>query len=333
MKVLVTGGTGYVGSRVVARLLSQGHEVRVLDQMVYGGETAVALSLFPGFELQVGDIRESSALDRAMDGVDGVIHLAAIVGEGACNVNPELARDINFSAIPTILDALRRAGSPRLIIVSTCSNYGVTDPNTVVDESGALKPLSEYARAKVVAEEAALNDAGAGSVTVLRLGTICGLAPRMRFDLLVNEMARDTVLDRELEIYTPQAWRPFLHIDDAAEAMEAVLLADLDKVGRQVFNVVGENHQKTSLLEIARRRAPDLKAKIVDRAPDLRDYRVSGERIGQAIGYQPSRTVEQAFNEVADAVRDGLIRNPDWPGYSATPLDDFQTLTGHKAQQ
>jgi nucleoside-diphosphate-sugar epimerase len=324
MKVLVTGGAGYVGSKAVAHLLASGHQVRVLDRMMYGGEALAALAPLLGLEVEVGDIRDVSTLDRALDGVEAVIHLAAIVGEPACNVKPDLSRAINQDAIPTLLAAVRRAGSPHLVIVSTCSNYGVSDPNTLVDEDGDLTPLSDYARAKVQAELSSMADNGLEAVTVLRLGTICGLAARMRFDLLINEMARDTVLGRPLELFAPTAWRPYLHIDDAAEAFERVILARGPAVNHKVFNVVGENHQKTSLLEIARRYDPGVDATIVSGKVDLRDYRVSGARFEAALGFKPARTMEQAFNEVARSVADGLFRDPLWSGLSATPLDGFQ---------
>jgi len=323
MFVLVTGGAGYVGSRVVAHLLDQGHRVRVFDNFLYGGEPVIALSAFSNVERQVGDVRNDVALRTAMGGVDAVIHLAGIVGEEACNVSPRFSWSVNHDAIPTLVHTVEDSGVSRLVLVSTCSNYGVAGTNLEVDEDAPLKPLSAYARAKVAAEQLALAAKRVPTVSVLRLGTVCGVSPRMRFDLLVNAIARDAVLDREIEIYAPKAWRPFLHIDDAAEALRQVLTADASAVHRCVFNVVGENHQKAGLLEIARRLFPNLRAKVVDRDPDVRDYRVSGERFVKALGLRPSRTVADAFREVADAVRNGCFRDPDWKGHSAVPLTRF----------
>ena len=244
MEILVTGGAGYVGSRVVAHLLSQGHRVRVLDRLLYGAEAMLPLTAMPSFELQVGDVRDRDSMLRAMRGMEAVIHLAGIVGEAACNVDTQFSWSINHGAVANLLEAASEAGIGRLIFVSTCSNYGVAEPNAAVDEDAPLNPISDYARAKVLAEGEVLRVNGISTVTVLRLGTICGLSGRMRFDLLVNEMAREAVLGRPIDIFAPEAWRPFLHIDDAAAVMEHVLQSDPDLVTRRVFNVVGENHQK-----------------------------------------------------------------------------------------
>jgi nucleoside-diphosphate-sugar epimerase len=323
MKILVTGGAGYVGSRVVAHLLSQGHRVRALDRLLYGAEAMLPLTAMPSFELHVGDVRDRNSMLRAMQGMDGVVHLAGIVGEAACNVNTEFSWSINHGAVANLLEAASEAGIGRLIFVSTCSNYGVAEPNVAVDEDAPLNPISDYARAKVLAEGEVLRVNGIPTVTVLRLGTICGLSARMRFDLLVNEMAREAVLGRPIDIFAPEAWRPFLHIDDAAAVMGHVLQADPALVTRRVFNVVGENHQKTSLLAIAREALPGLQASIVQRKPDLRDYRVSGDRIVKTLGFRPLRTVADAFREVAAAVRGGYFRDPDWAGHSAVPVNGF----------
>jgi nucleoside-diphosphate-sugar epimerase len=324
MRVLVTGGAGYVGSRLVAHLLAHGHAVRVFDRLLYGGEALLPLTALPGFDLRVGDVRDGATLAAALDGVEAVIHLAGIVGEPACNVDPAFAWSVNQGAVPTLLQAARQATVRQLLFISTCSNYGVAAPNTEVDEDAPLNPVSDYARAKVLSERAVLGDNDLPVATVLRLGTICGLSARMRFDLLVNEMARDTVLQRPVTIFAPAAWRPFLHIDDAAEAMRRVLQADPARINRRVLNVVGENHQKTGLIAIAKAYRPDMAVSIVDKQPDLRDYRVNGARFAAAIGFRPSRSVASAFREVAHAVRDGLFANTDWPGHSATPIDGFR---------
>ena len=323
MEILVTGGAGYVGSRVVAHLLSQGHRVRVLDRLLYGAEAMLPLTAMPSFELQIGDVRDRDSMLRAIRGMEAVIHLAGIVGEAACNVDTQFSWSINHGAVANILEAASEAGISRLIFVSTCSNYGVAEPNAAVDEDAPLNPISDYARAKVLAEGEVLRANGIPTVTVLRLGTICGLSGRMRFDLLVNEMAREAVLGRPIDIFAPEAWRPFLHIDDGAAVMGHVLQSDPALVTRRVFNVVGENHQKTSLLNIARGVLPDLQASIVKRKPDLRDYRVSGDRIVNTLGFRPSRTVADAFREVAAAVKNGYFRDPDWAGHSAVPINGF----------
>jgi nucleoside-diphosphate-sugar epimerase len=323
MHVLVTGGAGYLGSRVTAALLRTGHSVRVFDRLLYGAEALLALNDWPTFELVRGDVRDAAAVGQSMQGIDAIIHLAAIVGEPACNVNRPFAWSINHDAMRTVLRAAEDAGLQRLVAVSTCSNYGVAQPNSEVDEDAPLHPIADYAEAKVAAEREVLSENGVPIVTVLRLGTLCGVSARMRFDLLVNEMARDAALGRQIEIFAPSAWRPFLHIDDAADAIGHVLEGEAETIDRSVFNVVGENHQKSDLVEMARCFYPGVTVAFVDRKPDLRDYRVSGARIEAALGFRARRSVSDAFREVATAVDAGMFRDPDWPGHSALPLDGF----------
>jgi nucleoside-diphosphate-sugar epimerase len=260
-----------------------------------------------------------------MEGMDAVVHLAAIVGEPACNVDRPFAWSINHDAMSTVLASARLARIRHVVALSTCSNYGVADPNSEVDEDDPLHPIADYAEAKVAAERAALAETDIPVVTVLRLGTLCGVSARMRFDLLVNEMAREAVLGRQIDIFAPSAWRPFLHVDDAASAILRVLQADPVRIDRRVFNVVGENQQKSGLVAIARSLYPEVQIKVVDKKPDLRDYRVSGKRIQAALGFVPRHSVTDAFREVAAAVHEGVFRDPDWPGHSTIPLDGFPT--------
>src|SRR5262249_36270488 len=161
------------------------------------------------------------------------------------------------------------------------SNYGVSDPDVLADEDAPLRPLGVYAQSKVDAELAALAHQGRTSVVVLRLGTICGLSTRMRFDLLVNDMARAAVLGESIAIFAPDAWRPFLHIRDAGRVVEWAIGQPVASIAGRVFNVVGENYQKKGLAALARRLYPGVSIALTDAVPDARDYRASGARIEQ----------------------------------------------------
>jgi len=213
-----------------------------------------------------------------------------------------------------------RLGLARAVFISTCSNYGLLDPNHLADEDTPLHPLSLYAQTKVDVERFALDFEGSLCATVLRFGTICGLSGRMRFDLLVNDMARAAALDQTIELYRPQAWRPFLNVADAGRAVDHVLRAPVERIRRRVFNVVGENYQKTGLAEVARRHFPSVRIVVTEAQPDNRDYRVSAARIERELGFTPTHTIEGAFVEVADAVGDGVFVDPMWRGYCATRL-------------
>lgn len=318
--ILITGGAGYVGSRVSAYLLAAGYGVTVFDKLVYGGEALLPFHGREGFRIVRGDVRDAAALAVALPGIDAVVHFAAVVGEQACASDPVQSWSINVDGSKAVLGAARAAKTPRLIFVSTCSNYGVAAPGELATEDSPLHPLSDYARAKVECEKLVLA-AAPPAATVLRFGTICGLSGRMRFDLLVSEMAKKCARGERIDIFSPAAWRPFLHIVDAARAIECVLESSPNRSARRVFNVVGENYQKSGLVELARRHFPHVEIAVTDKKPDLRDYRVDGSRIGRELDFKPMHTVEQAFCETADAVSDGVFRDPDWAGHSAVPLD------------
>ena len=140
----------------------------------------------------------------------------------------------------------------RFVFISTCSNYGVAKPGELASEDSPLNPLSEYARAKVECEKLVLAEPSPPEATVLRLGTICGLSARMRFDLLVSEMAKKCARGEKIDIFAPDAWRPFLHIADAGRVIEFILKSSSNETARRIFNVVGENYQKRGLVDLAR---------------------------------------------------------------------------------
>jgi nucleoside-diphosphate-sugar epimerase len=319
MQVLITGGAGYVGSQAASHFLSLGHTVRVFDALLYGAESLLSFANHPRFELMQGDVRDGAALGSALNGVEEVIHLASVVGEPACKIAPEFSWATNHDAVKTLC-AATNGKAKKLIFVSTCSNYGVSAPNVEVDEDAGLNPLSDYAKAKVAAEKHLLENSTVPALTILRLGTICGLSARMRFDLLVSEMAKEAALGRTLQIYAPQAWRPYLHVIDAARAFADVVSADASKTHKKIFNVVAENLRKTDLLSIAQSLVPDVKHSITDKQPDLRDYRVSSARFNKEFNFSYTRTIKDGFAEVLSAVQRGVFPNPDDARHTATSL-------------
>lgn len=319
MKVLVTGGTGYVGSIVVSHLLLADFEVVVFDQLIYGGLSLVNFLGQPRFRLIWGDVRDLPQLQEAVIGCDAVVHMAALVGEGVCSLDAQAASDINFGGTKNVWEAAQQAGVRRFIFISTCSNYGITSPNVIADETTPLNPLSVYAKTKVAAEEFLLAQHTSIDLIVLRLGTICGVSPRMRFDLLVSEMARAAVLGHLITLFAPDAYRPFLHIRDAAAAVAHCLHVDTAQSASKVFNIVGENYQKRQLADLVTKYFPQAKIDISGGQPDLRDYKVSSQRAVSELQFVPEHTVETALLETANAVRMHVFRDPMWNGYSAIP--------------
>jgi nucleoside-diphosphate-sugar epimerase len=298
-------------------------EVVVLDKLLFGGEGLLPLLDHPRFRLVAGDIREERTLGEAMKGAEAIVHLAAIVGEEACQVDPENTVSVNEGGTREVIRMAGEQGVRRFIFLSTCSNYGISSSEQLADEDTPLRPLSLYAETKVRGEQTALSvRAGNMTACVLRLGTICGASGRMRFNLLLNEMARAAARGEKITVYAPHAWRPFLHIRDAARAIEHGLEVPGESIRGEVFNVVGENLQKKHMIELVLKHFPGTPVEIKEsggRERDPRDYRVSGERIARKIQFRPERRIEQAFLEVAAAVRQGVFADAKRALYEALP--------------
>jgi len=320
VKILVTGGAGYIGSVLVSDLLAKGHRVRVLDNLMYGGQSLLGVWSHDRFEFIRGDVRDSDVVCAALEGIDAVVHLAAIVGDPACARDPELARSVNLDASLALLTKSRRAGVSRFVFASTCSNYGkMKDSDQYVDETSELRPLSLYAETKVAVERAVLDPAQTEGVcaTSLRFATVFGVSPRMRFDLTVNEFTMEMLTKKHLLVYGEQFWRPYVHVRDVAKAIMVVLEAPVAKVQNEVFNVgaTNQNYQKQQLVDLIQSRVPDATVEYVHKEEDPRDYRVSFAKISSILGFETTRTVEDGVREVTQLVRDAVIQDFENPRY------------------
>ncbi len=314
MRILITGGAGYVGSTLARLLLASDQQVRVLDHLAHGGESLLGIWCLPGFEFIRGDIRDRTSMQKALAGVDAVVHLAAIVGDPACARQPDLARAVNLDASMALIEASRQAGVGRFVFASTCSNYGkMKDANQFVDEESELRPISLYAETKVAVEKALLQNGRTEGwcATPLRFATVYGVSPRMRFDLTVNEFTMEMLTTKHLKVFGEQFWRPYVHVWDAARAIQLVLNSPAARIAGCVFNVgsTDQNFQKQQLVEMIQPHAPDAVVEYVHKEEDPRDYRVSFARIKNQLEYATTRTVLQGIEEVARLVQGGVIGN------------------------
>jgi nucleoside-diphosphate-sugar epimerase len=328
-RVLVTGGAGYLGSTLVPQLLADGFSVRVLDTLRYGGRSLLGVWSHPGFQFLRGDIRDRAMVRASLEDIDAVVHLAAIVGDPACARDQAEARAVNLDASVQLLDLCReRRHVTRFVFASTCSNYGrMDDPDALVDESSVLRPLSLYAETKVAFERILLDrrDPGAAGpgrssvsldaeadrlcATSLRFATIFGVSPRMRFDLTVNEFTCELIVRRHLVVFGEQFWRPYVHVRDAAAAIELTLSSPTDLVRGQVFNVGSsqQNFRKQQIVDLIRQQAPDATVEYVHVDSDPRDYRVSFAKIHERLAFRTTASVEDGVAEVARLVRQGVL--------------------------
>jgi nucleoside-diphosphate-sugar epimerase len=312
---LVTGGAGYVGSLLVDELLRRGWSVRVLDALSVGdGRSLLHVWSRPGFEFVRGDVTDPEARAAALAGVDDVVHLAAVVGDPACSRDPDRAREVNLDATVALVTDAEAAGASRFVFASTCSNYGkLADGNSFATEEWDLSPVSLYAETKVAAELEVLARSTPGfATTCLRFATVYGVSPRMRFDLTVNEFARDALVNRELVIYGEQFWRPYVHVADGARAVSTVLAAPVEQVQGEVFNVgnSNENFRKQDLVELLLERIPETVVERVQQLDDPRDYRVGFGKIESRLGFATTRTVPDGIDELLALLGSGSIPDP-----------------------
>lgn len=315
-KVLVSGGAGYIGSVLVRLLLEEGYKVRVLDNLSFGGEPIVDLLNNDNFEFIKGDVRNRKDLNKAVEGVDFVAHLAAIVGDPACAKEPQKARETNLQGSKNLYQAANSAGVKRFVFASTCSNYGKMDGNgAYVDENSKLAPVSLYAETKVETEKFLLSqpESNLCKPIVLRFSTVYGLSPRPRFDLTVNEFTKDLAMGKELVVFGEQFWRPYCHVVDLSRSVIAAFQAPEDKVAFDVFNVgeTSENYQKQMIVDEILKVIPDAKIKYVHKDEDPRDYRVSFQKIQDKLDFKISKRVPDGIAQIKRAVNDGFIKNPD----------------------
>lgn len=319
MKILIIGGAGYVGAPFTYRMWRDGHDVTVLDLLLFGGESLIALQDQERFRLVAGDLRDEATLDRVMPGHDAVVILGAIVGEPASNRDPEATHSTNLVGSEKIRDAAIRHGVGRLVFLSTCSNYGISGDDGAVNEDAPLMPISPYSETKVAAEKMLIaSKSDTFHPTILRLSTAFGISPRMRFDLLVSDFTLAAVTDGKIVIYGEQFWRPFVHVQDIAAAIALVLKTDLDLISGEVFNVGrnSNNIQKIELGKAVQAVLPEIEIEFVERNEDPRSYEVDFTKIEQTLGYKAQWSIDDGIREIATALQQGVFPDPTLDRYS-----------------
>lgn len=307
MKVLITGGAGYLGSILSQKLLKKNYQVRVLDALWYGKESIQECKNNPNFELFSSDMRNLTEVVRAMKDVDAVIHLASIVGMPASSIEPRTSEEINYLATKNIAELCELHDINTYIFASTCSVYGA-QPNKLITEKSSISPLDYYAKSKFQSERA-INWLKTGA-TILRFGTLFGYSPRMRFDLVINLFIAQALTEGKITVFGGDQYRPFLHVQDAAES----LMFALEKNIEGTYNVTSEN---LTILQAAEKikELTGCTIKISNEQPDKRNYKVSSEKIKQ-FGFSPSKNIEFAFNEIKKVFESNTIKNFNEPKYS-----------------
>ena len=320
-QVLVTGGAGYVGSALVPQLLADGIHVRVLDLDMYGSEALAAVRGQAGLEEVSGDLRDQDLVKRAVKGCDAVIHLACISNDPSFELNPTLGKSINFDAFEPLARLSREAGAKRFVYASSSSVYGVSEAPQVT-ESEPLKPLTDYSKFKALCEPILLDMASPSFVpVVIRPATVCGWAPRLRLDLVVNILTAHAYFNRKVKVFGGGQMRPNINVLDMVDAYRLMLsLSDKDVAG-EIFNVGDENKTVAQLAELARsvvqRLAPERGPVELTVTPtdDNRSYKISSDKIFRKVGFKTKRTITQAAESLVEAFKAGKVTDLQDPRY------------------
>ncbi len=317
MRILVTGGAGYLGSVLVPKLVEHGHKVRVLDQAYFGKDHMKELA--SKIEFIQKDIRliekDVRFRDEILEGCQCVIHLAAISNDPSADLDSNLTEEINCRATEALAEASRKKRI-KFLFSSSCALYGQNPSGSDLDETSPLHPLTTYSVSKVKAENALREMSDQNwSAVILRNGTLFGLSPRMRFDLVVNIFSMMSTRYNEIKIFGEGLqWRPFLHVEDAAGAF--LFFAEKNPLSHTCYNIAHTNRRVIDLIEIFKKLNPHLKVTHLElKDKDERDYRVSTQRMQQE-GFETQREIESGAKEISNAITSGLIQDPESVYYS-----------------
>ena len=304
MKVLITGGAGYLGSTLTKHLLEAGYSVTVLDNLMYDQVTLLHLFGNPKFQFELGDVRDKKLLQELVELNDVIIPLAAIVGMPACKANPELTVAVNYQQVADIVEVLR--DDQKLILPNTNSQYGSSD--SIITEESPFNPLSLYAKTKCDAENTMLAN---GNGVSLRLATVFGVSPRMRTDLLVNDFVYKSVVDGYLVLFEAHFKRNYIHVQDIARTFQFII-ENYDKCKGHAFNVglSTANLSKLELAETIKKYIPSLVIKQDDFKEDFdkRNYIVSNEKL-ESLGWKPIYDLDYGIKQLMSAYKIVINKN------------------------
>ncbi len=331
-EVLVIGGAGYLGVVLAELLLASGYSVKILDSFIYGSKPVEKFRSDKRVEIIEGDIRNVETVASVIKNMKSVILLAAVVGDPASKARPELTVETNSVASQAISSACKLNGVEKFIYASTCSVYGVG--NDVLDENAPLNPVSLYAKTKISSEESIMQMSDNNfKPVIMRMSTLYGYSPRMRFDLVVNTMTMTAYLDKKINVFGGNQWRPLVHVRDAANAYIKVLENEIAR--GKIYNV-GSEKQNYKISEVA-----GLVVESIDETfnaavnvntesnnVDVRDYRVSFGKIEKELRFGAEHTIKEAGKEIYKRLASKEIKDPKQKVYYNHYFDSSEELIG-----
>ena len=311
--LFVTGGAGYCGSMLVPQLLNRGYRVTVYDTCFFGD--AFLPMDDPRLKVVCGDIRDTAALKRAVEGHDAFVSLACISNDASFELDEKLSTTINLDAFRPMVGAAKEAGVRRFVYASSSSVYGVSEKPDVTEDH-PLVPLTLYNKYKGMCEpilKEYCDDRFTG--VIFRPATVCGYAPRLRLDLSVNILTNHAVTNNKILVFGGSQLRPNLHVQDYCDAVELLLTAPAEKIQRETFNV---GYQNMSIMEIAQLVKRVVEQEFPGKPPieivttptdDLRSYHINSDKIYRVLGFRPRYSIEDAVRGLCRAYKDGKIPN------------------------
>jgi nucleoside-diphosphate-sugar epimerase len=315
MHVCLPGGAGYVGAVLVPKLLGRGYRVTVLDNYQFGREVFANVRGAAGLREIEGDVRDRNAVRAALEGCDAVIHLACVSNDPSFELDPGLAKSINYDCFPMFIAEAKRAGVTRFIYASSSSVYGVSEVPDV-REDHPLLALTDYSKYKALCEPLVLAEQSPNfTALVLRPATVCGASPRMRFDLSVNIMTNLAIVNRKITVFGGRQHRPNMHIEDITDLYDELLLEPTARINGKTYNAGFQNRTIADIAQIAHdvvsAELPELGPIEIVTTPtdDNRSYRVNSDKIAAELGFRPRHTIEDAVSDICRWYRAG--RFPD----------------------
>ncbi|MDR1366274.1 MAG: SDR family oxidoreductase [Holosporales bacterium] len=305
-KILITGGAGYVGTRLTPQLLEMGYHVTVYDIQYYG----CCLQPHPNLRIIKSDIRDKAAFKEACNSIDVALHLACISNDPSFALDEGLSKSINYDCFENLVVTAKDAGVRRFVYCSSSSVYGVSDKPDV-KEDHPLVPLTLYNKFKGMCEPLLFKHKSDDFECVaIRPATICGYSPRMRFDLSVNILTNHAVVNSAIKVLGGAQLRPNLHIQDMCDAYKLMIEASADKIHGQIFNIGYQNRSIGELAEVVRdivlREFSDKGHIDIQYEPsdDLRSYHINSDKIKETLGFVPKHTVENAVEDICQAFKE-----------------------------
>lgn len=307
--VMITGGAGYVGTRLTERLLESGYEVTVLDLYIYGDVFAALPDRTKLHEIK-GDLRDPIAVKKSLVGVDAVIHLACISNDPSFDLDPGLGRSINYDCFRPLVRAAKAAGVKRFVYASSSSVYGIKETSNVTEDL-PLEPLTDYSKYKAMCETVLAEEREPGFVTlILRPATVCGYSRRLRLDLSVNILTNHAMNAGKIKVFGGSQKRPNIHIEDMVDLYMKTLEYPDSAIDGRIFNAGYDNLRISEIAEIVRDSVGASVAIEVVPTNDLRSYHISSDLIKQELGFVPSHSIGDAVDDLKSAFERNLVSDP-----------------------